>query len=251
MSSPRHKQASDTEPRSAGQVAGDSARFAHELAGLVDGSLRNIDLALKRLRDAPASAELPTADQRADPPQEQVIRKLDTADRALRQMAALIERFQHQGEAAASLGQRQALRAAVEQAVQLMEPAASQRAIELTCEIAESAADLPAGPIQAVVLNGLRNAVEAIEVMPTAAAGAAPHRIDVTVTRHDRTVRLCVADTGPGLTGATSKPRGHGLGLQLCRDIARQLRGSLELADRPGGGAVLTLSYPDEALRDF
>ncbi len=71
-------------------------------------------------------------------------------------------------------------------------------------------------------------------------------------------VRLEVLDRGPGLpaaaasggpapgasaAGASDLPR-RGLGLEIARGLARASRGSVEIADRPGGGAVARFDLP-------
>ena len=79
------------------------------------------------------------------------------------------------------------------------------------------------------------------------------------------TVRVCdtpgleisVSDTGPGVPshlrdsifarGVTSKPEvagGRGIGLALVRMVTAQHGGSVEVSDRPGGGAVFTVQLP-------
>ena len=67
-------------------------------------------------------------------------------------------------------------------------------------------------------------------------------------------VALEVSDTGPGVDPATrrrlfeplitTKPNGVGLGLALVRRIAERHGGSVEYADRPGGGALFTVHLP-------
>lgn len=72
--------------------------------------------------------------------------------------------------------------------------------------------------------------------------------------------RIEVRDRGPGLAAGErevvferfhrgragrSGPPGHGLGLAIARELAREWRGEVVLEDRVGGGAVATLSLPD------
>jgi two-component system sensor histidine kinase HydH len=70
----------------------------------------------------------------------------------------------------------------------------------------------------------------------------------------ERRVSLDVEDTGPGVDPAirhrlfeplvTTKERGIGLGLALVKRIAERHGGSVEYADRPGGGARFTVHLP-------
>ncbi len=67
-------------------------------------------------------------------------------------------------------------------------------------------------------------------------------------------VEVEVEDTGPGVDPATrrrlfeplitTKERGIGLGLALVKRIAERHGGSVEYADRPGGGARFTVRLP-------
>jgi two-component system sensor histidine kinase HydH len=67
------------------------------------------------------------------------------------------------------------------------------------------------------------------------------------------TVQVSVVDSGPGLAQvagslfvpfATTKPAGTGLGLTVAQRIARDHGGTLDAANRPGGGACFTLTLP-------
>ena len=63
-----------------------------------------------------------------------------------------------------------------------------------------------------------------------------------------------VQDTGPGIPPeqleavfrpfVSTKPQGSGVGLYICRSIARAHGGSLTAANGSGGGAVLQLLLP-------
>ena len=97
--------------------------------------------------------------------------------------------------------------------------------------------------IEQVILNLVRNAVEAMRE-----AGVAAPRVDVsTAVAEDGQIRVTIADRGPGLgveTEArlfepfyTSKADGMGLGLNICRSIVEFHGGRLWTTPRPGGGA--------------
>jgi two-component system, NtrC family, nitrogen regulation sensor histidine kinase NtrY len=103
-----------------------------------------------------------------------------------------------------------------------------------------------AGQIQQALINLLKNAFEAsseassveLWVSPGEGGGA-------TVT---------VADRGSGMTDEvlknallpffSTKEKGTGLGLALCREIVEAHRGKLRVARREGGGIVISLSLP-------
>ena len=97
--------------------------------------------------------------------------------------------------------------------------------------------------IQQVLVNLIRNAMESmietaterrLEIASAACAG------DV--------VEVSVADTGPGLAPevashlfqpfVTTKRKGMGLGLSICRTIVEAHGGKIWVDDRPGGGTV-------------
>jgi signal transduction histidine kinase len=92
------------------------------------------------------------------------------------------------------------------------------------------------------------------------ARSATDRRIHVMADSSEGSMRLTVRDHGPGFEprhagsrmrafgksaqeSAESAP-GVGLGLALCRRLARQLGGRLDIAAAPGGGAMVTLTLP-------
>ena len=84
--------------------------------------------------------------------------------------------------------------------------------------------------------------------------------VRLTVSDSDETLRLTVEDNGPGVPPAElerlgtpyyrpdaarrSATGGVGLGLSIARDVAALHGGTLELANRPGGGFSATLRLP-------
>jgi two-component system sensor kinase FixL len=96
--------------------------------------------------------------------------------------------------------------------------------------------------IQQVLVNLLRNAVEALADAP-----ARDINISSAVDR-DGMVRVSIADTGTGLSPqiaeqlfkafTTTKSSGMGLGLSICRTIIEAHGGRIWYEDRPGGGAT-------------
>lgn len=102
--------------------------------------------------------------------------------------------------------------------------------------------------IQQVLVNLIRNAVEALEEMPVR---------DVTIATRvqpDGMIRVEVRDTGPGIDPDirprlfdafnTSKPNGLGLGLSICRTIVEAHGGRIDADTRPGGGTILWFTIP-------
>jgi two-component system, LuxR family, sensor kinase FixL len=110
---------------------------------------------------------------------------------------------------------------------------------------------------QQVVLNLLRNAMEAVE---TVVPGAA-RQIDV-AARLDGAgaVLVEVADRGPGIAEGdlervfesfySTKPRGLGIGLAICRKLIEAHGGALWASHHPAGGAVFRFTLPVAAPAD-
>jgi two-component system sensor histidine kinase TctE len=84
----------------------------------------------------------------------------------------------------------------------------------------------------------------------------APGPIDLSLTRAADTVRLAVADRGPGIPeamrgrvfqrfvrGDTARP-GSGLGLPIAQTVAEAMGGQVAIADRAGGGLVVSVTLP-------
>ncbi|QKC80158.1 MULTISPECIES: PAS domain S-box protein [Mesorhizobium] len=96
--------------------------------------------------------------------------------------------------------------------------------------------------IQQVLLNLMRNAVEAME-------GAARRELRVvTKVRTDGMAEVSVKDTGPGLAPeisaqlfqpfVTTKKQGMGVGLSICRTIVESHGGHIWTEPMPGGGTA-------------
>jgi signal transduction histidine kinase len=74
------------------------------------------------------------------------------------------------------------------------------------------------------------------------------------VRRQGERALLAVADEGPGIPPEvrprvfdpyfTTRRDGTGLGLAIVRKIVLQHGGDVEVGDRPGGGALFTVSLP-------
>jgi len=104
--------------------------------------------------------------------------------------------------------------------------------------------------IQQVVLNLVRNAVEAM------ATGPRRELSILTERRADDMVEIAIADTGPGIAESvraklfqpfvTTKASGMGVGLSICRSIVEAHGGRLWAADNAAGGAVFRLTIPCE-----
>ena len=96
--------------------------------------------------------------------------------------------------------------------------------------------------IQQVLVNLIRNAVEAVQDTPRRKL------VVTTILLNAEMVEVSVADTGPGLSKevarrlfepfVTTKHHGMGIGLSICRLIVEQHEGCLTVETNPGGGTV-------------
>ena len=116
----------------------------------------------------------------------------------------------------------------------------------LTGELPRRAANLDTAQIEQALINLLKNARE---------SGADPATVELAVLQRPPGFAIEVRDRGPGFSGAalenalvpfySTKETGTGLGLTLCREIVEAHGGRLRIANRTGGGAVVTLWLPD------
>jgi nitrogen fixation/metabolism regulation signal transduction histidine kinase len=107
-------------------------------------------------------------------------------------------------------------------------------------------ANLDGAQIEQVLINLLKNAVEA--VLETDGG------VRVSWQKQGLSFEVRIEDDGPGLANTanlfvpffTTKPSGSGIGLLLCRQIAENHGGSLSLRNRDGGasGCLATLRLP-------
>jgi signal transduction histidine kinase len=135
------------------------------------------------------------------------------------------------------------------EAARLAEDRAREQEIRVELDLEP---DLP--PIQMAppaLVQVLRNlTTNALQVMPRGGVLRLATRLDAA----RGTVVASVADDGPGLSDEvlshlfepffTTKAEGTGLGLAIAREIALAHRGELRAQNRPGGGAVFTLTLP-------
>ena len=102
--------------------------------------------------------------------------------------------------------------------------------------------------VQQVLLNLIRNAIDAMENVPTrelvVATSAAPNNM----------VEISVADTGSGIAPeiadqlfqpfVTTKSHGMGVGLSISRTIIESHGGSITHRPKPAGGTIFTFTLP-------
>ncbi|MCC6320211.1 MAG: HAMP domain-containing histidine kinase [Phycisphaerales bacterium] len=249
------------DPVDSAYVANRLTALTHELANLLEGSLRLMSVARRNLNGAAGPA--------SEPQPGQVARNIETVYAAMLQMADLVrnsmaglppspggaEGMRH------ALGASGTVASAVRHAANVMLPVAEEAGVELRTDIGPELEDVAAGPIYGLITNTVRNAIESID-----RCGGKNGRVDVRAWmeagRTGRCVGIEVCDDGEGPParsnadarkvfdyGVTGKHNGAGIGLALCRDVVEQLGGTIELIRRPDGqrGAALIVRYPAPA----
>ena len=141
----------------------------------------------------------------------------------------------------------------LEQVMRMMNLVAQEKGVELTYDAAEDCQVRSSrDELYQVIYNLVDNAVKY-------SAGSA---VQVSLRKRDGQVILTVADRGPGIP-ETDLPRiferfyrvdkarsraagGTGLGLSIVSDTVRRRGGTVEAANRPGGGAMFTVRWNAE-----
>lgn len=198
---------------------------------------------------------------------------VDQATRLLGTSVSMLERLAESAHAALQgpqvpLGSTMLARArpvtlgeAARHACEVVGPLAKRSGVAVELEITSHLDGAPAGPMYAVLLNGVQNAVEAV-ARGNSGKGGGRVRVVIGPVTGDGLARdgrawceLSIQDDGPGLAGVsdsrrffdlgfTTKRDGAGVGLAVARSIVQGLGGVIELKPRPEGGAVLHAMFP-------
>lgn len=234
--------------------------LTHELANLLDGSLRTLLLAQRSLDDS-GDPQTNEADR--------LRRRLDTVQQSLARMTDLVRASAAGSDASIgshSLGPRApiTIAEAAHHAADVLGPIADERGVEIALSIQPEASVLPAQTLYTVVLNALRNAIDAAGDALGPDTGGATGHVELRAERDRAELLLTVIDDGAGphpegtehafRHGYTTKASGNGIGLALCRQIVEHLGGEICLARREGRdelrrpGAVLSIRVPIQAM---
>ncbi len=211
--------------------------FAAGLAHEVRNPLNSIALQLSILERRLTSLEAGVA--------ERLRQVVDIIREEIRRLDALVNEFLMFSRTARLQYQSVDLEALVGDIHGLLLPEAEARHVTLRHVKAPCPApvSIDAEKIKQVVINLVRNAIEAVPDGGTVLLGA---------SLEDGRGRIVVSDTGPGLPEGldvfqlfvSTKPHGTGLGLSIAQQIVHAHGGELVAESRPGEGATFTVSLP-------
>ncbi|MCG3180683.1 MAG: Adaptive-response sensory-kinase SasA [Phycisphaerae bacterium] len=218
-----------------------AAGVAHEIRNPLGSIQLNVDLLARRL--APGSREVGMAEKigRAVRGLDAIVNDMLTFTRVIEAEKAPTRLAHLVAESAAEIAGR-------------LEQARVELSVGGVGEDLE--VELDARLFKRVLNNLMLNAAEAMDQ-----AACDRRRIAVTASADRRGWRIAVADTGPGIALEaldnmklfnpffTTKSTGTGLGLAIVHHIVEAHGGSITAANRPEGGAVVTISLPASATR--
>ena len=199
----------------------------------------------RRLLDGGKQADIPTARGAIDSAAEQTLRAGQIIKR-LREFVARGESDRH----------AENLRGLIEEASALALVGVKETGVHVSFDFdpAIGLVLVDRIQIQQVILNLMRNAIEAMLEVETRELQLTARQIDAA------TVEIAVKDTGPGIAPEvaaklfqpfiTTKPQGMGVGLSICRTIVEAHGGQLWADANPGGGTVFRLTLKSIAGED-
>lgn len=234
------------------EVAAMTRGLAHE----IKNPLSTVGLNAQLLREEILDSSL------ADHDRDRMVKRVDALAREAIRLSDVLNDFLRYAGRLQLDPRRTDLRDVIRELVDFFAPQAEQAGVKLQ-------ADLPAGPVEAVVdpslikqvlLNLMLNAVQAMERSDP----GKPRLLTVTILppeprpRRERpTIMLRVADTGPGVPldmrerifdpYVSNRPGGNGLGLATARRIVEAHGGSIQVSDGPG--AVFDVRLPQDGLQ--
>jgi PAS domain S-box-containing protein len=164
--------------------------------------------------------------------------------------ADVIRRIREMATRAETERSRVGLNAVIQEVLLFLNPELRRQGVETTLELATGLPDVMGDRVQLqqVFVNLAVNAIHAM-------AGQESKRLVIQTTRVDEgAVRAEIEDIGHGIppdnlnqlfqSFFTTKRDGMGIGLAVCRSIIEAHGGSIEAANRPGGGARFRFTLP-------
>ncbi len=251
------------EPTASGENADRLTVLAHELANILDGSLRSLGLAERALSEG---------DQIIGETPDEARRRLDIVRQSLHRMAETVDAaMRAAGNTSAGFTLPAApieLGEAIFHAVDVLTPAATEQGVTINTIVSNGLSGVPAGTLYPVIVNGLSNAIDAVARAPRESDAGPTGSVEISAGwTEDGRVKVTIRDDGIGLPNAateaifrfgfSTKEHGTGVGLAVARSIVDELpEGTIRLysrVDRPSTarpGAVLEVTFRPSAASD-
>ena len=149
---------------------------------------------------------------------------------------AMLRHYLNEARQSVSELQRPAKAVSLQQSLcEALEPICQGSGVDLTIT---TEADLPQ-----LSLKCLHHAIRiSQEAVRNGLLHGSPSRINIDAQRLDSGIVLAVTDDGQGFEGSAAA-KGH-FGLEIMKDRARKISGSLQIASQPGKGTRVTLTLP-------
>jgi signal transduction histidine kinase len=174
-------------------------------------------------------------------------RELDSIEQAMVRMATALARVLDQPAETlatalpAAFADGRPLAETARQVVRSLSRVAEESQVTLRLECDRSIEGIATGPLEPLLRNTIRNAIDACGRSPQPGV---PGDVSISLRRRGDRLVIDVLDNGPGLPddGAV---HGHGIGLTVAREVVASLRGRMDLSNVPfGRGAVVRVDLP-------
>jgi len=209
-----------------------AAMVAHEINNPLDGIIRLVNLSRR------------TGAGSCDP---KVDEYLAEAHKGLMRLVTIVRDLLDFSRSASGAVDPMPLCETLTEAARSLAQVAERAGVRVSIDCAADLPPLRSATLYHVVLNLIKNAIEA---MPGGG------RIEVAARRLSDAVVVSVADSGPGIPpdvlehlfepffSLKATGKGTGLGLVICKDLIEKQGGSIVAQNRPQGGAVFTVRIP-------
>jgi len=215
-----------------------SSALAHELNQPLSAAMNYVNAAKRRLMNVEDAAVT-----KARELLEKATGETDRAGQIIHRLRGFLEKREPQHVV-------EDINEIVKEAVALGQGGAVDDNIELNIELDAGLPSVLADRVQIeqVLINLLRNAIEAMHASPI-------RKVTIsTYAKGPKTVEISVADTGPGIPEeiaarlfepfVTTKEKGMGVGLSICRTIVEAHGGQLWMTPNPTGGTIFRIQLP-------
>ncbi len=214
-----------------------AAKVAHELNSPLDGIMRYVALAQRRLRENNYD-DLP--------------RYLDDIGFGLKRMAEIVRELLEFGQNASAASPLSDLIYITDQSVRTMQGLADRAGVEILVSHRHTLTVRAGSNMYQVLCNIIKNAIDA---MPQGGV------LTIINDREGEWAVVRIQDTGRGIRPEdmpyifepffSTKPlgQGTGLGLAVCKEIMEKMGGAIAVTNRPAGGCEFSLRLPGTASK--